>query len=130
MKTLIRDAKKPLRSFVPIASFEFESFEIRVRRVKRERPLPIGVRLRKVSVHPVLRQFKPVAGPIDAFHITKILLPSPSLQGRGLMSLPLRAQPVDPAALSSRQFPPTAPDSFSTQVREPEEIAPLFHKMK
>lgn len=33
MKTLILAAGEPQRSFVPITSFEFETFEIRVRKV-------------------------------------------------------------------------------------------------
>ena len=105
MNTLIRAAMKPQRSFVPITPFEFDSFEVRVRRVKRYRPLPLGVSFRKVNVHRVSRQFKTMPGPIDALHRTKIFLPSPSLQGHGLMCLPLGARPVDrPAALSSRQL--------------------------
>jgi hypothetical protein len=105
MKTLIRAARKPQRSFVPITPFEFESFEVRVRRVTRHRPRPIGVSFRKVNVHRVARQFKTMPGPIDAVHCTKIFLPSPSLQGHGLMCLHSGARPVHrPAALSSRQL--------------------------
>src|SRR5271157_5730521 len=105
MKTLTPVATKPQRFFVPIAPFEFESFEVRVRRVTRHRPLPIGVSFRKVNVHRVSRQFKTMPGPVDAVRRTKIFLPSPSLQGHGSTCLPLGARPVDrPAALSSRQL--------------------------
>ena len=131
MKTLIRDAKKPQRSFVQIASFEFESFKIRVRGVKHRRPHPIEVSPRKASVPRVSKKFDAMPATSGAFHRAKILLPSPSLQGRGLMLLPLRARLVDhPAALSSWPFQPTAPESFFRQVREPEQIAPLFYEMK
>jgi hypothetical protein len=124
MKTLIRAAMKPQRSFVPITPFEFESFEVRVRRVTRHRPLPIGVSFRKVNVHRVSRQFKTMPGPIDAVHRTKIFLPSPSLQGHGLMCLPLGARPVDrPAALSSRQLYASASNPIPKAAREPEKIS-------
>ena len=46
---------------------------------------------------------QPSSGPIEAGEATRILLPSPSLQGYGLMCLPSGARPVVcPAALSSR----------------------------
>jgi hypothetical protein len=129
MKTLIPVATKPERFFVRIAPFEFERFEVRVRRVKRHRPFLIGVSYRKVNVHRVLKQFKTIPGPPDGVHRTKILLPSPSLQGHGLMCSRLGARPVhDPAALSSGRFHPTAPNFFSTEAREPQQIAPLSHK--
>ena len=129
MKTPIRAETKPQRSFVPIASFEFESFEVRVQRVTRHRPLSIGLNFRKVNVRRALRQFKTVARPRDAVRLTKILLPSPSHQGLGWMSLHLWARPVDQtAALSSRQFHPT--NSLFTEAREPEQIARLSHKLK
>jgi hypothetical protein len=85
MKTQIRAARKPQRSFVPITPFEFESFEVRVGRVTRHRPFSIGVSYRKVNVRGVLKQFKTIPGPVNAVHHTKILLPSPSLQGHGLI---------------------------------------------
>ena len=125
MKTLIRAASKAQRSFVPMALFEFESFEVRVRWVARHKAFPTGVSFRKVNVHRVSRQFKTMPGPIDAVHRTKLFLPSPSLQGHGLMCLHLGARPdVRPAALSCRQFQPTAPNSFTKEAREPEQIAP------
>ena len=129
MKTLIRATRKPQRSFVPITPFEFESFEVRVRTVTRHRPLPTGVSSRKVNFHRVLSRFKTMPRPIEAVPLTKIFLPSTSLQGHGLMCLPLRARSIDhPAALSCRQFHPTAPNSFSTEAREPEQIAPLSNE--
>jgi hypothetical protein len=128
MKTLIRAARKPKRSFVPIISFEFESFEVRMRRVTPQKPLPIGVSFRKVSAHRVSRQFKTLPGLIDVVQRTKIFLPSPSLQGHGLMSLHLGARPVRPAALSSRQFHQTASNFFTKEAREPEQIALQSHK--
>ena len=46
---------------------------------------------------------QPISGPIEAGEAARILLPSPSLQGYGLMCLPSGARPVVcPAALSSR----------------------------
>ena len=124
MKTLIRAARKPQRSFVPITPFEFESFEVRVRRVTRHRPLPIGVSFRKVNVHRVSRQFKTMPGPIDAVHRKKIFLPSPSLQGHGLMCSRSGARPVDrPAALSSRQLHASASNPIPKAAREPEKIS-------
>jgi len=42
MKHLIRATRQPQRSFVPIAPFEIESFEVRVRRVAHRRPISIG----------------------------------------------------------------------------------------
>jgi hypothetical protein len=129
MKTLIRATGKPQRSFLPITPFECESFEVRVRRVTRHIPLPTEVSFRKVNVHRLSRQLKTMPRPIDAVHRTKISLPSPSLQGQGLMCLHLGARPVDqPAALSSRQFPPTASNFFTTEAREPEQIDPSSHK--
>ena len=131
MKTLIRATSKAQRSFVPITPFEFESFEVRVRQVTRHRPLPIGASFRKLAVHPVSRRLKTMPGPIDAVLRTKILLPSPSLQGHGLMCLQLGARPVDhPAALSSRQLHCPAPNRFSAEAREPEQIARLSDEMK
>ena len=46
---------------------------------------------------------QPISGPIEAGEAARILLPSPSLQGYGLICLPSGARPVVcPAALSSR----------------------------
>ncbi len=124
MNTLIRAARKPQRSFVPITPFEFDSFEVRVRRVTRHRPLPIGVSFRKVNAHHVSRQFKTKPGPVDAVRRTKIFLPSPSLQGHGLTCLPLGARPVArPAALSSRQLYASASNPIPKAAREPEKIS-------
>lgn len=79
MKTPIRAKGKALRSFVPVAPFEFETFELPVRPVNRHTPTSI-----------------PVAQP------AKLFLPSASLQGPGLMSLHLGARSVGyPAALPS-----------------------------
>jgi hypothetical protein len=118
MKTQIRAARKPQRSFVPITPFEFESFEVRVGRVTRHRPFSIGVSYRKVNVRGVLKQFKTIPGPVNAVHHTKILLPSPSLQGHGLMCLRSGARLVDrPAALPSRQLHASASNSVPTAAR-------------
>lgn len=126
MKTLIRAEKKAPRSFVPIAPFEFESFEVRVERVTRHRPLAIGLSIRKVNVRRALRQFKTVGRPTEAVPLTKIFLPSPKLQGHGLMCLRLGARPVaSPAALSSRQLQSSAPNALSEGTPEPVEISLL-----
>jgi len=126
MKTLIRATRKPERPGVPITQFEFESFEVPLRRATGHRPRPVGVSFEKVSVHRVSRQCKTTPGPGDAVHRTKILLPSPPFQGHGLMCLPLGARPVDhPAALSSRQSHPAAPDRFCAEAIDPEQIATL-----
>ena len=131
MKPLIPVTTKPQQFSVPITPFEFEIFEVRVRRIKRHRPFSIGVSFRKVNGRRVLNQFKTISGPLDAVRRTKILLPSPSFQGHGVDVLALRARPVqDPAALSSGQFHPTALNSFSTQAREPKQIAPLSDNRK
>jgi len=124
MNTLIRAAMKPQRLFVPTTPFAFESFEVRVRRVTRHRPLPIGVSFRKVNVHRVSKQSKTMPGPIDAVHRTKIFLPSPSLQGHGLMCSPSGARPVHrPAALSSRQLYASASNPIPKAARKPEKIS-------
>jgi len=129
MKTLTRATRKPQRSFVPIASFEFESFEVRVRRVTRHKPLPIGVSCRKVNVHRVSRQFKTILPPIDADSRETIFLPSPSVQGHGLMCLRSGARPADcPAALSSRQLRASARNPIPKEARELEQIASQSHK--
>ena len=102
MKTLIRATTKPRRSFVPVASFEFESFEVRVRRITRHKPLPMES-FRRMNIHRPSRQFKTMPQADRAVQRAKIFLPSPSLQGHGLMCLHLGARPVNhPAALSSR----------------------------
>src|SRR6185369_3958608 len=113
----------------PITAFDFESFEVRVQRVTRRRPLPIGVSFRKLNGRRLSRQFKTVPGPINAVHGTQIFLPSPSLQGHGWMSLRLGARPVDhSAALSPLQLHLTAPGFFTKGAREPNQIAPISHK--
>jgi hypothetical protein len=124
MKTLIRPAKKPQRSFVPIAPFECESFEVRVRRVTRLKPLPIGVSFRGMNIHCPPRQSKTIFTPINAAQRAKGFLPSPSLQGLGLTCLRLGARLVDrPAALSSRQLHASASNPIPKAAREPENIS-------
>jgi len=124
MKTLIRATRKPQRSIVPIASFEFESFELHVRRVAGHRPLPVGVAFRKLDIHPSSRQFKTIPRPIDAAQRAKDFLPSPSLQGHGLMCLRSGARPDEqPAALSSRQLHASASNPIPKAAREPEKIS-------
>jgi hypothetical protein len=129
MKSLIRATRKTKRSFVPITQFEFETFEVCVRRRNSGRPLRFGVGLTKLNGDHLSGPFKTILTPIDAARRTKILLPSPSLQGHGWMCLHLGARPVHhSAALSSRQVHLAAPNSFSTEAREPEQIAPSSHK--
>ena len=124
MNTLIRAARKPQRSFVPITPFEFEGFKVRVRRVTRPRRVPIQVASRRVNIHLPSRQFKTMLTPIDAAQRAKNFLPSPSLQGHGRMSLHLGARPVDlPVALSSRQLHASTPNPIPKAVREPEKIS-------
>jgi hypothetical protein len=124
MKTLTRATRKLQRSFVPIASFEFERFEVRLRRVTRPRRVPIRVASKRVSIHLPSRQFKTILTPIDAASRENIFLPSPSLQGRGLMRLHLGARSVDhPAALSSRQLHASASNPIPKAAREPEKIS-------
>ena len=103
MRPLTRATTKPRPSFVPVASFEFESFEVRMRRMTRHKPLPIGVSFGSRNIHRPTRQFKTSPKPIDVAQRAKDFLPSPLLQGPGLKCLRLRARPVNrPAALSSR----------------------------
>jgi hypothetical protein len=124
MKTLIPVATKPERFFVPIAPFKLERFEVRVRPVTRHRPFLIGVSYRKVNVHRILKQFKTIPGPLDAVHRAKIFLPSPSLQGHGLMCSRSGARLVHrPAALSSRQLHASASNPIPEAAREPEKIS-------
>jgi hypothetical protein len=121
MKTLIRATSKARRSFVPIAPFEVENFEVRVRRVTHPRRVPIRVASRRVNLHLPSRQFKTILTPSDAISRAKIFLPSPSLQGHGLMRLHLGARPVDhPAALSSRQLHASVSYPIPKAAREPE----------
>jgi hypothetical protein len=128
MKTLTRATSKAKRSFVPIAPFEFESFEVRVRRVTRHRRVPIQVASRLVNIHPPSRQFKTTPRAIDPAQRTTVFLPSPSLQGLGMMRLHSGARPVDhPAVLSSRQFHSSALNRIPKEAREPEPIAPQSH---
>ena len=127
MKTLIRATRKPQRSIVPIAFFEFESFEVHVRRVTRHKPLAIGAAFRRLNIHLPSSQSKTILTPIDAAQPAEIFLPSPSLQGHGLMCLRSGARPVvRPAALSSRRLHASA--SIPKAAREPEQIAPLSYK--
>lgn len=124
MKTLIRAARKPQRSFVPITPFEFESFEVCVRRVTRRGPLPIGAAFRRVNINHHSRRFKTIPRPIYAAQRAKNLLPSPLLQGHGLMCLRSGARPVArPVALSSRQWHASAPDPIPKAAREPARIS-------
>ena len=128
MKTPIRATSKVQRLVVPMNLFAFESFEVGVRQATRRRPLRVGASFRKLNVHRGSRRYKPMPGWIDAVDRTKIFLPSPSLQGHGLMCLHSGARPVeDLAALPSRQLHLAAPDPFSAETRDPGQIAPLSH---
>ena len=82
--------------------FEFETFEVRIRRAAHHKPLPIGATLRTTKIPLPLKQFKTVPKPIDAAQRANDLLPSTSLQGLGLMRLHSGARPESrPAALPS-----------------------------
>jgi len=129
MKTPTRTAKKIQRSIVPIASFEFESFDIPVRRVNSHRPLPIGAVFRNLNVDPRSSQFKTIFTPIDTAEPAKIFLPSPSPQGREEMRLRLEARPVGPAALPSGNCI-FGSQSDRLEALEGESIAPRPHKLK
>ena len=112
MKPLIRATRNHSGHSCQWSPFEFESFEVRVRRIARHKPLPIGVSFRRMNIHRPPRQFKTIPRPIDAAQRAKNFLPSPSLQGLGLMCLRTRGRPVDrPAALSSRQLHASASNS-------------------
>jgi len=129
MKTRSRAAMKPQRLVVPIAPFEFATFDVPVRRVTRQRRVPIRVAIRRAN--PVLhaKTFKAKRRSIDADQRTKVFLPSPSLQGHGWMSWRVGARPVGcPAALSSRQLRASAPNPIPRAAREPEKIALQSHK--
>ena len=103
MKTWIHAARKPHRSLVPVALFDYETFEVRVRQVARHRPVPVGDAFKKMRIQLPSGQFKTTSRPIEAGAPAKILLPSPSLQGHGLICSRSGAPSVDcPAALSSR----------------------------
>lgn len=129
MKTLIRATRKPKRSCLPMTQFEFETFEVCVRRRNSGRPLPFGVGLNKVNGDHFSRPFKTILTPIDAARRAKILLPSTSLQGHGWMSLHVGARPIHhSAALSSRQVHLAAPDYFPKEAGDPEQTAPMCHK--
>jgi hypothetical protein len=106
MKTLILTTRKAQRSFVPITAFQFERFEVRVRRAKRRRPLPTEVSFKKVLSKAFPGNSTPYHDRSGFFMHTTIFLPSPSLQGRGPMCLPLGARSVhrNPAALSPPEF--------------------------
>src|SRR4030095_10239375 len=102
MKTLICATRKLQRSIVTIASFEFESFEVRVRRVTRHKPLVIGAAFRRLNIPFPSSQSETVLTPIDPAQPNEIFLPSPSPQGLGQKCLPLEARPVGrPTALPS-----------------------------
>jgi len=66
MKTLIHNTNKAPGSIVPIAPFEFEYFEIPVRRVSRNRPLQSKAGFRGVNTRHHSRRFKMIPGKIDA----------------------------------------------------------------
>lgn len=128
MKTLIRAARKPQRSIVPVASFEFETFEVRVRRVTRHKPLVVGAASGRLNTHLPSSQPKTIVPPIDPPQPADIFLPSPSLQGRGSMRLHLGARSVDhPAALSSRQLRASASDPIPKKAHDLESIASRTH---
>lgn len=119
MKTKTRASKEIKQLAVPMASFEFESFDIAVRRVNSHRPLPIGAVFRNLNVDPCSSTAEPA----------KIFLPSPSLQGREEMRLRLEARPVGPAALPSGNCL-FGSQSDRLEALEGESMAPRPHKLK
>ena len=124
MKPLFRATREPQRLFVPIVPFAFDSFEVRVRRVACHKPLPIGAAFRRMNIQRPPTQFKTTPRSIDAAQRAKNFLPSPSLQGHGLMCSHSGARPVDhPAALASRQLHASAPNPIPKAVRAPERIS-------
>jgi len=129
MKTKNRASKELKRLAVPMASFEFESFDIPVRRVNSHRPLPIGAVFRNLNVDPRSSQFKTILTPIDTAQPAKNFLPSPAPQGREEMRLRLEARPVGPAALPSGNCI-FGSQSDRIEALEGESIAPRPHKLK
>jgi hypothetical protein len=117
MKTLIRARTKPHGAFVPMASFEFERFEVRVRRVTHHRLLPIEFPAKRLKRHLHSTRPKTIPMPFDAAQRPKDFPPSPSLQGLGLMCLRSGARPVDRPAATSSLF----------VLREPNQIASESH---
>ena len=121
MKTQTRATKKTQPLFVPIASFEFESFNLPVRRVKSHGLLPIGAVLRKLNVCPQSSEIKFTHAPLSGAESAKIFLPSPSPQGPGRMCLRLGARLVSrPTALPSyvnRRFDSYSRRSAKAQTR-------------
>lgn len=81
MKTQIRAAKKTRWSLLPIAPFEFESFEIPVRRFDNNGPLSIGAVFRTMNVDTDSGLFNPSLTPIDIAQSAKIFLPPHSAHG-------------------------------------------------
>jgi hypothetical protein len=126
MNTLIRAATKPRRLFVRLAPFEFESFEVRMRRITRHKSLPIGVSFRRMNIPRAPRQFKTIAGPVDAAQPAKIFLPSPSLQGHGLTcsrSLPGNCTlPLLIPSPKRRESPRESPFSLATEIDQQRKI--------
>ena len=129
MKTKTRASKEIKQLAVPMASFEFESFDIAVRRVNSHRPLPIGAVFRNLNVDPCSSQFKTIFTLIDTAEPAKIFRPSPSLQGREEMRLRLEARPVGPAALPSGNCL-FGSQSDRLEALEGESMAPRPHKLK
>ncbi len=128
MKTRIRVTGKPQQEIVPILSFEFEIFEVRVRRVTRHKSWGIGAAFKRVNIH-IGSRCKTTPTPIDAAESAKIFLPSPSPQGLGQTCMRLGARLVGcPAALSSREFHSSSLNSLAKAARESEQIAPESHE--
>jgi hypothetical protein len=113
MKALIRATAKARRSFLPITRFAFQRFTLAVRREAGDRPLTVGAFFKRVKTHP-RGKIKTIPKPIHAAQAANIFLPSPALQGRGLMCLRLGARlVVHPAALSSPASPTTVRKLFN-----------------
>jgi hypothetical protein len=106
MKTLICATRKPQRSILPIAPFEFESFEVRIRKITRHKPLVTGAAFRRLNIHLPSSQSKTILTPIDAAQAAEMFLPSPSLQGLGemrfLQTNALAKKGQEPESIASR----------------------------
>ena len=112
MKTEICATETPQRLFVPIASFEFQNFEVPVQKATNCKRRPSGIAFRKLNSD---AGAKCKSSPKLMGVVRKIFLPPPSVQGLGLASLHSGAANRSSEPPSSRQFHATAPNLFSTE---------------
>lgn len=100
MKTLVRATRKSKRLLVPMTPFQFEEFDVPVRRLSDNGPLQSKAAFRKVNSHHRPRPLKIFPTAIEGAQPPKVFMPSPSLHG--LMLWRLGTRPVAHApALSS-----------------------------